>query len=158
MQCLNYLLQMSQKRNISNFAIQEDFEMSLPFDLTSEEEMQSRERGKTMQIPFCIFFTWFQTAWWEGAKRPVFTLLTSKRGKLQTYFLKMSQPKAHLDITKHQCEISPERAKSESIFLLNLSYKQRFQGKNSSDHDPLQYIIMPRSLLHWGLWGKINTQ
>lgn len=35
--------------------MQEDFEMSLPFDLTSEEETQSWEKGKTMQIPFCIF-------------------------------------------------------------------------------------------------------
>lgn len=41
MQCLNYLSQSPQKRSISNFGIQEDFEMSLLFDLISAEEMPS---------------------------------------------------------------------------------------------------------------------
>lgn len=56
MQCLNYSHRLLRKGVISNFAIQEDFEMSLPFDLTSAEEMQSGEKGKTMHLPFCHFF------------------------------------------------------------------------------------------------------
>lgn len=108
MQGLNYLLQTSQKKTISNFAIQEDFEMSLPFDLTSEEEMQRWEKEANNANTVLYFLTGFRQLAEQVLRSVNIAHLPPREGSFGRIFCKYYN-------------LKPTWILQESILLLNLS-------------------------------------